>query len=80
MLAPKNRVEEGEPMEDTCPYCGSSQSRGSTKAKCAVCGMGITENHFPHIIRVDPEYRVAHLCSLACMSNYEHVEDGDSGG
>lgn len=80
------RIPSGESQEsegsqsDSCPYCGSSPHQGPAKAKCSVCGMNITEDHFPHIILVDPEEGVIHFCSLVCMFNYEHIEEGDSDG
>lgn len=82
----EKRTPRGEPKEsagpqsDSCPYCGTSPRQGSVKAKCSVCGMAITENHFPHIIRVNPGEGVIHFCSLVCMFNYEHIEDGDTDG
>ena len=91
-VAPKNpptndsnptNKESGSPSGSrtgSCPYCGTSLRQCPAKAKCSVCGMTITEDHFPHIIRVDPEGGTVHFCSLACMDNYEYIEEGDGDG
>ncbi len=86
MSATEKRIPSREsqgsarPQNDSCPYCGASPHQGPVKAKCSVCGMNITEDHFPHVILVNPGGRVVHFCSLVCMLNYEHLEEGDSDG
>jgi len=35
-------------------------------------------DHFPHIVRVEPEEEPIHFCSLTCMDNFDSVEDGDA--
>lgn len=73
----KEPKSPSESQPGSCSYCGTPQRQGPTKAICSVCGMIIAEDHFPHIIRVDPEGGTAHFCSLVCMDNYEYIEEGD---
>jgi len=65
---------------DPCPYCGLAGSPGPPLARCAVCGMAIARDHRPHLIRVAAEEAPSHLCSVACMENFElrreEAEDG----
>ncbi len=64
-------LDRGEP----CPYCGHEASQAAQGATCAVCGMAISRDHWPHILRFDPEAPAVHFCSLACMDNYDSLQE-----
>ena len=61
--------------EKLCPYCGVRRVRQSAGSSCAVCGMAIPRGHWPHVLRFDADAPPVHLCSLACMDNYEALQE-----
>ncbi len=72
----RHRREGGaERDEPSCAYCGQPMRAASPPAKCAVCGMGISEDHFPRIVRVEPNEPPVGFCSVACMDNYDAFQE-----
>ncbi len=60
--------------DESCPYCGSAVRPESARSSCAVCGMPIPHDHWPHILRFDPSASPVHFCGLICMDNYEALK------
>ncbi len=63
--------------EPRCPYCGKEEDGESAVATCGVCGMRLGGDWYPHIILLPEEGSPTHFCSVACMYNFEHLQEAE---